>query len=302
MPDQIETFADVKMLQAKLADILTSGALYRTFAYKGYDCHTTGWSGSTQVRYGTLPSHVNMFCDSSNCGHKTWWRVNDADVYFGRESVYQRRYTCNNCGNNTVHYCFRWQELKDKNVFFKVGQYPELEERIDESLRQSFDSSDLKLYKNALRMRNFNLGLAAAAYMRRVVENRMNDMLDILHETAVTHNMPGELLKRQEEVKAEKRFTVKVQYAGDLLPPYLRPAGKPNPLQILHELTSDGLHARSDEECVDVFDACRRTFEFVFGKLRIEAEQARAFVKDVATLAVKKQANLAKTTVTPDEK
>jgi hypothetical protein len=55
-------------------------------------------------------------------------------------------------------------------------------------------------------------------------------------------------------------------------------------MRILHELTSDGLHAKSDEECVDIFDLCRKTFEFVFGKLRVEAEQAKSFVQGMATL------------------
>ncbi len=121
--------------------------------------------------------------------------------------------------------------------------------------------------------------------MRRVVENRMNDMLEVLLEAARVHNAPAELLARHQEVMKEKRFAVKVDYAGDLLPANLRPAGKPNPMTILHELTSDGLHSKTDEECVDIFDACRQTFEYVFGKMRVETEDAKNFVKEMAALA-----------------
>jgi hypothetical protein len=88
----------------------------------------------------------------------------------------------------------------------------------------------------------------------------------------------------------EKRFAVKVDYAGDLLPANLRPAGKPNPMTILHELTSDGLHSKTDEECVDIFDACRQTFEYVFGKMRVETEDAKNFVKGMALLTGKRKA------------
>jgi hypothetical protein len=187
-----------------------------------------------------------------------------------------------------VHYCFIWQERTENTIFVKVGQYPELEERVPESLAQALGADDLKLFKNALRMRNFNLGVAAVAYMRRVVENRMNEMLEILHEAAVTHNAAPEDLSRYREMRKEKRFSVKVDYAGELLPASLRPPGKPNPMSILHELASDGLHTKSDEECVDIFDACRRTFEYVFGKLRIETENAKNFVQDMASLTQKK--------------
>jgi hypothetical protein len=86
----------------------------------------------------------------------------------------------------------------------------------------------------------------------------------------------------------EKRFATKIDYAGDLLPASLRPEGKPNPMAILHELASDGLHGKSDEECVDIFDACRETFEYVFGKMRIETEEAKKFVKGMAELADKR--------------
>lgn len=53
---------------------------------------------------------------------------------------------------------------------------------------------------------------------------------------------------------------------------------------ILHDLASDGLHARPDEECIEIFDACRKTFEYVFGKMRLEMEEARNFVKDITQL------------------
>jgi hypothetical protein len=121
-----------------------------------------------------------------------------------------------------------------------------------------------------------------------VAKLAMNDMLEILHEAAVAHNAPSELIARHQEMKGEKRFGVKVDYAGALLPTGLRPSGKPNPMAILHELASDGLHAKSNEDCVDIFDACRRTFEYVFGKLRIETEDAKNFVQEMASLAEKK--------------
>lgn len=285
MPDQ---FDSAEALQESLSDVLTKWPLYRVFVYTGKNCHSQQSSAYGGNRFGLLPKQIRLFCGHKECGYETLWEISAPSVYFGVEFINRKSYTCRNCGKTTVNYCFIWQERESGNTFIKVGQYPELEERVPDTLKQALDGDDLKLYKNALRMRNFNLGVAAVAYMRRVIENRMNDMLEILHEAAITHNAPAELVARHKEMKEERRFSVKVDYAGDLLPISLRLAGKPNPVAVLHELASEGLHAKSDEECVDIFDACRRTFEYVFGQLRVETEDAKNFVKEMSTLTQKR--------------
>lgn len=258
--------------------MLQTWPLYRTLHY----------DGAETVKL--VPEHLSLFCE--NCKLETFWETsfysNEGGGEGNRGGFTQKAYKCRNCKRMGVTYYFYWKKGSQGVLFFKVGQWPELEERVSQTLKDALSQEDLKLYKNALRLRNFNLGIAAVAYMRRVVENRMNDILEILHESACAHNAAPELLARHEEVKNDKRFSVKVEYAGDLLPENLRPQGQPNPMAILHDFTSDGLHAKSDEECVDIFDECRETFEYVFGKMRIETEDAKKFVKGMAKMSEKK--------------
>jgi len=271
----VEQFITDEQLQTKLQVVLQTWPLYRQLNYTGGD----------QVK--VVPQHLSLFCD--NCNKDTFWETYIYPGQNNKEGFKEKEYKCRNCGNRTVTYYFYWNKQKNNTtLFFKVGQYPELEERVSDTLKTALSAEDLKVYKNALRMRNFNLGIAAVAYMRRVVENRMSDMLEVLHEAARVHNAPPEVLSRHEEMMKEKRFSVRVDYAGDLLSESLRPKGQPNPMAILHELASDGLHTKTDEECVDIFDACRQTFEFVFGKMRIETEEAKNFVKGMAELAEKR--------------
>jgi hypothetical protein len=229
-----------------------------------------------------------MYCDNVMCKQETWWNTDNNSVIFGMEDICKRSYKCKNCGKNTIQYFFIWRERENDNLFVKVGQYPAMEERIPDDLSAALTKDDAKMYRNALRMRNFNLGLAAVAYLRRVVENKINDILEVLHEAAIAHNTPAEILARHEEMKAERRFSVKIDYAGELLPSSLRPRGLPNPMAVLHDLASDGIHARSDDDCVTIFDRCRATFEYVFGKVRIETEDAKNFVKSMVDLAQNK--------------
>jgi hypothetical protein len=76
----------------------------------------------------------------------------------------------------------------------------------------------------------------------------------------------------------------KIEYAAKLLPPHLRPEHRPNPIDVLHDLTSDGLHSKSEEECVEIFDRVRKVFEYVFGNLNVQIEEARTFVKNLEGL------------------
>lgn len=270
----VEQFTDNESLLIKLQIVLQTWPLYRSFHYTGADT------------VALVPKYLSLFC--GNCGQDTFWETS----FYGGESnnggFHSKTYKCRNCAKRTTVYYFYWNKGKQNTELFKVGQHPELEERVSPTLEGALTPEDLKLYKNALRMRNFNLGIAAVAYMRRVVENRMNDMLTILYDAARVHNAPPELLARHEAVMKDKRFSTKVDYAGDLLPQNLRPEGQPNPMAVLHELASDGLHTKSDAECVDIFDECRQTFEYVFGKMRIETEAAVAFVKGMAKLAEKR--------------
>lgn len=286
MAEQIHVFATSEDLQTHLSDVLATGPLYRELLYDGSRCHESRVNQyGQQHRYGVLPKRISLFCENNDCNKETWWETRDTVVYFEQRFINERKYTCNNCGDDSVSYLFIWQEREDgQSAFVKVGQYPELEERVSDALKTALDKTDLKMYRNALRLRNFGLGLAAVAYMRRVVENRMTDMLEILHEGAIAHNAPKELIARHEEMKKEKRFSERIDYAGDLLPANLRPGGKPNPMAILHELASEGLHAKSDEECVDIFDKCRKTFEYVFGNMRIEIEDAKKYVEGLGGL------------------
>lgn len=54
-------------------------------------------------------------------------------------------------------------------------------------------------------------------------------------------------------IKTGTRFEDKVKLAAKVLPSHLRPEGV-KPLEDLYQLLSDGLHAQTDSECIDIVD------------------------------------------------
>jgi hypothetical protein len=110
----------------------------------------------------------------------------------------------------------------------------------------------------------------------------MNDLLDLLHEAAKDEGSAEELAKI-EEVKKSWRFDDKIGYAAGILPRHLRPGGV-NPIDKLHDLASDGIHHRTEDECIEIFDSCKTAFEYVFRELDVQIEDAKAYIASLKPL------------------
>ena len=210
-----------------------------------------------------------------------------SDYGVGLRAMYQ----CKNCQQNMqcCQFFYVWSLTpEDEWTFQKVGQSPPIDERVEPELEKQLDGEDLASFKNAIRTRNFKLGIASMAYLRRVVENRMDDLLDLIVEALGTMDLEKtsskEMLEKIGELKTSKNFTAKVKYAETILPKHLIGGGH-NPVQLLHAVTSEGLHSKSDDECVEVFDRVRAAFEFLFKKLRVDIDEAKAAAATFSALA-----------------
>ena len=94
----------------------------------------------------------------------------------------------------------------------------------------------------------------------RRIEDRMNDLLDLVIETAKASEYEIDV-SGIEEIKASKRFDNKAEFAGKILPPHLKPGGH-NPFDILHDLFSEGVHSMTEEDCIDQFDKTKERLSF----------------------------------------
>jgi hypothetical protein len=268
----IETLNDSQLVD-KLSDILQTYPLYVEFQYTG------------APNVNRLPQHINRVC--GQCGKSQRWQpttTSNAD----KGSAVARTYRCQNCRTTEVSFLVRWigPDAHGMFSFTKVGQTPKLEEEVSPKLEKALDAEDLRFYKKALKCRNDGDGLAALAYMRRVAHNRIDDLLDVLHETARDHGLAADVLSRIKQAKAAGvRFSDKVDYAAELFPDTLSVAGHANPVLILHQLASDGVHSLPEDECILIFDECKNVFEYVFATLSPEVKDSEEFKKNVQKLA-----------------
>ncbi len=86
-------------------------------------------------------------------------------------------------------------------MFTKVGQYPPLSIEPSAELSKALGEEDTALYKKALVNGNYAFGIGALAYFRRVIENKVNLLLDLIGEAAELANFETEELQRIDEIK-----------------------------------------------------------------------------------------------------
>jgi YD repeat-containing protein len=116
-----------------------------------------------------------------------------------------------------------WRENANDNLFVKVGQWPPLLIDPPPELAKALGTEDTELYKKALTNGNSAFGIGALAYFRRVIENKVNMILDLIGNAAQLANFESEELKRLEEIKVSHHVDAKIEYASKILPPHLRP-------------------------------------------------------------------------------
>jgi hypothetical protein len=275
-------------VMASLADVLANWPLYRPLHYTIADPQQIG-----RESYLYFPRTITQYCAHANCEDVTIWEsFHDpgADL-FGQN---ERLFTCRHCKQfKTTFYYFWHRQLTIKNedipaYFVKIGQYPAMEELIPRELVRTLDQSDLSLYRKSVRCRNQGMGLGAISYLRRVVENKINIVLDDVADEAAKYGFQLEQLKRLDEAKTSWKFSEKIKYASVILPPSLRPGGH-NPIDQLHDLASEGVHYSDDEEALLVYDECRPVFEYLFREIDARRRSAAEYAQQLAKLATNRK-------------
>ena len=122
-------------------------------------------------------------------------------------------YTCANCENQEV--MFRVQVKRKPLIVRKVGQWPAPSNDAPPSIKMALDEPALGLYEKGLMCLNFGFGVGAFAYFRRVVEETVDDMLDLLVQSAPDDQ---ELRAKVEEARKATAASQRLELVKDAVP------------------------------------------------------------------------------------
>jgi hypothetical protein len=219
------------------------------------------------------PSTISLEC--GKCKRETSWGTDGKDYVGSINDLSLYYYTCHLCKGRAIYYLL-WRAA-DKVT--KVGQSPAHSASIPPNIEKRLGSSAV-FYKRALTCRNEGFGLAAVAYFRRVVEDKTNELIDVVADSALAMAMSAEDVANIRGAKAEKVYEDKLKIAAQAMPNAMKPDGA-NPLQALFSLLSVGLHTQTEEECLQIADHVHEIFDYLFDRLRTEIEDRNLFVAKI---------------------
>ena len=264
-----------------IGTLLSSWPLWRTLKFKTNEITLVKQTHSYGLSLGVGLDALELHC--TGCKKPQLWEpsVDFLGLSTGLHSV---SYVCRNCKEHSYTY-YLWSSLNNDFLMVqKIGQHPKPLVVIPSIVENALGGDDAKFYRQGILCRNNNMGIAAVAYLRRVVENRTNAIIDLLLETEEGQEHAESLKLRL----AERNFSRKIEGLNSFLPRSCRPGGH-NPISILHSITSAGVHGESDEECVETFDEVRRTFELLIEALSNVASFEKKFASEVGNLARKSE-------------
>jgi hypothetical protein len=271
------------------------------------------------------PNAITFDCDSPGCVRGgTWYRVHHpsalgytpsgrgTDVADG--SLKSVAYKCFKCGESALTVVYREMRTEKRPVnrgrapappidlgspppppplidvvveVIKVGQYPRPSIEIPPALEKNLGKESADCYKRALICRNTGFGLAATGYMRRVVEDKTNELIEIVANHAELNGIdPATVAKIRKAADSSAGYTPydqKLELAGGVFPDSLM-VGNINPLQKLYSLVSEGIHGKSEEQCVEIASNTDAVFQYLFTNLKAQTDTRREFMEKLKRL------------------
>lgn len=228
---------------------------------------------------------IHMEC--SICSSPQTFNMRD-EYYFGPRVNWQTRphglvicvqYLCEAC-RKFSRFFLLWF---DPNGAFveKVGQFPSWDISIEPSLQKML-SQHAETYKKGLICESQGYGIGAFAYYRRIVEEIIGSLLELIPEL-MSGNEKEQYLAALEKVEQTTVTEEKIKLVKDLLPPVLRPDGL-NPLSTLHAVLSEGLHGKPDEECASLAAQVREVLVFLVNQVTASKEAKKNFTESMRKL------------------
>ena len=161
-------------------------------------------------------------------------------------------YRCRDCQSSTKTFAVLIQRLDFEDLssveVMKLGEYPPFSAPISSRIQKLLSDSDLELYRKGVRAEAQGLGIGAATYFRRIVDEQWQRLVKEIRRAA--ERLGVEDLGVYDDAMGKTQFSEAVAMLKDAIPEKLLILKGENPLTMLYKPLSQQLHVMTDEECL----------------------------------------------------
>jgi hypothetical protein len=160
-------------------------------------------------------------------------------------------YWCKNCEKYTKVFSLVFKKTSNRSGHVqKYGENPPFGPPTPARVMKLV-GEDRELFLKGRRAELRGLGIGAFAYYRRVVEEQKSRIIAEIGKVAVKLSPSKETEALFAKAAAETQFSTAIDLVKAAIPESLKIDGH-NPLSLLHDALSEGLHAQTDEVCLDL--------------------------------------------------
>jgi hypothetical protein len=215
--------------------------------------------GSARLPSPLLPQ-LKLHCIHKHCEGARFFRPESENgpVLIDNEwKEFFVSYTCSNCQETVKRFALavRKNEKPAYIEIYKIGEMPAFGPPTPNRLLKLI-GDDRELFLHGRRCETQGMGIGAFGYYRRVVENQKNRILKRIIKACGAIGVPQSMTDTLTAALNENQFSKAVESIKDALPESLL-IRTHNPMTLLHSALSDGLHARTDDECMAKAQAIR---------------------------------------------
>lgn len=224
-----------------------------------------------------VPPVIRLYCESDTCdGIRLFQCRDNHHISFPLDFEFIK-YVCRNCGRTEKIFALALAPDEDKRScrVQKLGEMPPFGPPTPSRVMKLV-GVDRELFLKGRRAELHGLGIGAFAYYRRVVEEQKGRIIEEIGKVATKIKPSKETEELFSKAKAETQFSTAIDLIKSAIPETLLIDGH-NPLTLLHSALSEGLHAQTDDQCLELATSIR----VVLTEL---AERISTALKEEATL------------------
>lgn len=234
---------------------------------------------------------ITLPCETESCGGNRLFQSNQK-IYLDpneRKDFYVE-YICRNCKKYIKRYSLHVKLNSDKTSgeIYKYGELPAFGPPTPSKVI-SLIGPEREYFLKGRRSESMGLGIAAFAYYRRVIENQKNRIIDEVIRVGAKVGAAPEVLADLERAKTEIQFSKSISEIKHGIPQVLLIDGH-NPLTLLHSALSEGLHAQTDDQCLELATSIRVVMIELAERISIALKEEAELASAVSRLMTKKVA------------